>query len=121
MNCINCGSNENIHLHHVVPLALGGNDISSNKVPLCGKCHALVHGFKDRGVHWKELQRAGIEKTKAEGKNYGRPSKKKPNNWNIIYEKYIKKENTATELIKMCNVSKTTFYKWLKEEKHEYI
>ena len=117
MNCINCGSNENIHLHHVVPLALGGNDVSSNKVPLCGKCHALVHGFKDRGVHWKELQRIGIEKAKQEGKFKGGQCKKKPENWDILYNQLINKEITKTYLAELCNISRPTLNKWIKEEK----
>ena len=117
MNCINCGSNENIHLHHVVPLALGGNDVSSNKVPLCGKCHALVHGFKDRGVHWKELQRIGIEKAKQEGKFKGRTQcKYKPENCDILYNQLINKEITKVQLAKLCNISRPTLDKWIKEE-----
>lgn len=40
--CINCGK-EASELHHVIPLALGGNDIDSNKVWLCIKCHSLIH------------------------------------------------------------------------------
>lgn len=71
--CINCGK-EATELHHVVPLAIGGNDVESNKVWLCSKCHTLIHGMNEerRGTHWRELQRAGIEKAKLEGKYKGR-------------------------------------------------
>lgn len=31
------------HAHHVIQLQHGGADISDNKVPLCGICHADVH------------------------------------------------------------------------------
>ena len=40
--CINCGKKAD-ELHHVVPLALGGNDIDSNKVWLCTDCHSIIH------------------------------------------------------------------------------
>lgn len=56
MICINCGDYP-CELHHVVPLSLGGNDIETNKVPLCSKCHAKVHGLNSttRGTYWREL------------------------------------------------------------------
>ena len=44
--CINCGDIETIHYHHVIPLSIGGNDIISNIVPLCYKCHGLLHSEK---------------------------------------------------------------------------
>ena len=37
--CFECGSEEDIHLHHVVPKSLGGTKM----IPLCSKCHSLVH------------------------------------------------------------------------------
>lgn len=49
--CINCGSIPT-ELHHVIPKSLGGQDIESNLVPLCSKCHALIHGLnpETRGI-----------------------------------------------------------------------
>lgn len=41
--CYNCGSKEDIEYHHIVPLFLGGNDVESNIVPLCHKCHKAAH------------------------------------------------------------------------------
>lgn len=41
--CINCGTEEEIEYHHVVPLLLGGNDILENIVPLCHRCHKTAH------------------------------------------------------------------------------
>ena len=37
--CFECGSEEDIHHHHVVPKSLGG----TKTIPLCSKCHSLVH------------------------------------------------------------------------------
>lgn len=41
--CINCGTEEMIEYHHVVPLGLGGNDVAENIVPLCHSCHKAAH------------------------------------------------------------------------------
>lgn len=41
--CVNCGSEENIEYHHIVPLHVGGNEVISNIVPLCYSCHKAVH------------------------------------------------------------------------------
>lgn len=43
-NCSNCEKSDGtLHIHHIVPLALGGNNIISNLVRLCSDCHALIH------------------------------------------------------------------------------
>ena len=39
MNCCECESGNDIHMHHVVPRSLGGTKM----VPLCNLCHAKVH------------------------------------------------------------------------------
>ena len=41
--CACCGSNENIHLHHIVPVALGGTSEYYNLVNLCSACHKKIH------------------------------------------------------------------------------
>ena len=38
--CFECDSVSDIHMHHVVPRSLGG----TKTIPLCGRCHSLVHG-----------------------------------------------------------------------------
>lgn len=44
--CFECGSREGIHNHHVIPKSLGG----TKTIPLCYKCHALVHGAKSINI-----------------------------------------------------------------------
>ena len=115
--CINCG-NSPCELHHVIPLALGGNDIDTNKVPLCSKCHAVVHGANPtrRGTHWRELQKAGIEKAKAEGKFKGRPPQnEKKRQFVELLPLNIAGERTATSIFKELEISACTFYRWKKE------
>lgn len=41
--CVNCSSTDDLHLHHIVPLALGGTNYPTNVVVLCGECHSKVH------------------------------------------------------------------------------
>ena len=62
--CSNCGSSDNIHLHHITPLAIGGTNEESNIVPLCEECHGKIHGM-DLTNH-AELTKAGIERAKHE-------------------------------------------------------
>ena len=45
--CCNCGSQENIEYHHIVPLILGGTNRWTNITPLCSRCHKAAH----RGRH----------------------------------------------------------------------
>jgi len=40
--CFECGANNNLYDHHVVPRSKGG----TKTIKLCGKCHALIHGVK---------------------------------------------------------------------------
>lgn len=115
--CINCG-NPAVELHHVVPLSLGGNDIESNKVPLCSLCHTLVHGTdpNKRGVHWKELQRAGIEKAKAEGKFTGRKPKEYDTElFNQMLIEWRAGKRTAVSIQRAFNITAQTFYRWEKK------
>lgn len=42
--CVNCGSDEQIVFHHIVPLADGGTNCITNIVPLCWLCHQKAHG-----------------------------------------------------------------------------
>lgn len=123
MICINCGDSP-CELHHVVPLSLGGNDIETNKVPLCSKCHTIVHGAdpEKRGTYWKELQKAGIEKAKAEGKYKGRKPKEYDKE---LFAKMCREwragERTAVSIQREFNITATTFYRWEKKYPSTYV
>lgn len=115
--CINCGCPAT-ELHHVVPLALGGKDIETNKVWLCSECHTLVHGTNKerRGTHWKELQRAGIERAKKEGKFTGRkPIQLDEELFKEDCKKWRLGECTAVSLMKKHKLSSPTFYRKVHE------
>ena len=44
IECRKCGSRKNIHLHHKIPLCIGGKDIDG-RVYLCDKCHHILHNM----------------------------------------------------------------------------
>jgi uncharacterized protein YerC len=96
--CFECGSIESIHYHHVVPEVKGGK----NTLPLCYICHGKVHdkNFKN----YRELQRIGIEKAKAEGKFIGRVRGSVETE-----EKFLNKEKNK-EIIKLLLEKKSFRY-----------
>lgn len=128
--CINCGADATCE-HHVVPISLGGNDIPSNKVPLCDSCHALIHNITigKGNLSHAELIRAGIRKKKeaiARGEIYnprrrsgyndfiGRPKLKKedvPERFLTIYRSG--KYKNIVDLARQVNMSRTTVYKYI--------
>lgn len=49
--CANCGSDQDIEYHHIVPLSNGGTNQVGNFVALCFVCHLKAHGkLKYRNV-----------------------------------------------------------------------
>ena len=81
-SCCNCGHIGKIENHHVVPKVMGGNFT----VPLCVKCHGLVHGMNF--LKSRNLQAIGIQKAKLKGayKNNGNNRKQE------TFENWIKKK-----------------------------
>jgi len=65
MTCFECGE-EATELHHVVPKSLGG----TKTVPLCAKCHGLIHGVTRLNV--STLTKAALQKRKDMGVVLGR-------------------------------------------------
>ena len=48
IHCLNCGCVSHIRWHHLVPLGKGGNDVLSNIVPVCDRCHLAIHSKAER-------------------------------------------------------------------------
>ena len=69
--CGNCGSADDLEIHHIVPIIYGGTNRYTNLAVLCGACHGAVHESKSRSC--SALTKAGLERAKAEGKQLGRP------------------------------------------------
>lgn len=70
----------------------------------------------------KSRQKEGIQAAKQRGVQFGRPKKPIPENFEQIYEAWIKKEITTEEAARRCNFAKATFYNRVKEwERNEKI
>ncbi len=80
--CVNCGATENIEIHHIVPLSMGGSNTPENVVYLCMECHYKAHGAN--------IGRYG-------GKRSGRPKAEKPDNAELVIEKYLRGEISGLE------------------------
>lgn len=104
--CVNCGLDEKLKIHYIVPLELGGNDIDSNKVLLCTDCYKKA--------------------TAPRVKKVGRPGFILDTNTEKILDKYFKcKIGTAEAkgLIGISPKNKSTWQRLLKEyrSKHNII
>ena len=100
--CVNCGSSEEVDLHHIVPIAKGGTNNIQNIVPLCRKCHMAVH-----------------DKTRSHHRNCtGRPKTvDKIDGWQQIVWDYLNcriGKREAAEMLGMGNASKLSDAVWFK-------
>ena len=80
--CANCGREDNVEYHHIVPLANGGKDIITNIAPLCATCHDKAH------------QRIKPRQTKAGG----RKPKVQYEEASLYIKQYLNCEITSQEL-----------------------
>ena len=87
--CANCGSMENIELHHVVPLFKGGTNEPGNIKPLCHSCHCLAHAKK---IYQKS-------------EKIGRPKKMPPKGYEAVLDKYISGKIGTKEAFKLLGLS----------------
>jgi len=69
-HCVACGTPENLCQHHLVPRSLGGSDVESNLLTLCGSCHAKAHQVQ---ANWRqgELTKAALQAKKVRGERVG--------------------------------------------------
>lgn len=64
----------------------------------------------------KARQRARIEASKKSGKVvFGRPSIKKPSNWDAVFISWKYNEITAKKAMELTNLKRTIFYKLVKD------
>ena len=111
--CINCGSEEYIEYHHVVPLKDGGNDIPTNIVPLCCKCHLKASNKSTHGE--------GMEKAKREGR-IGRKPSKTYEEWLPWLELYFNNEIGTKEFKEKVGLAegyKLASHKFIKRYRNE--
>lgn len=110
------------HIHHLIPIAYGGDNRESNLIPLCIKCHSMLHN-KKYSNDWKELQRIGIERAKKEGKfKGGQPKKINKESYQHLKQQYLTQKITKKIFAENLGVSRPTLNNILKnEEKYGLI
>lgn len=124
--CINCDKTDNLQLHHIVPLSIGGTNKLSNVVVLCGECHGKLHG-----VNWSkhsELTRKGMETARLNGKQIGQvtgvklTTKKSIEAKEVIlkHSKDFKGTLGDADVMKLCGISRNSYYKYKKELRYNH-
>ena len=79
--CRLCFSTDDVQVHHITPLSLGGFLTSDNCITLCNKCHHFIHYCNPMlrlgiiGQDHSRLTKEGLRKAKMNGKTLGRPKK----------------------------------------------
>ena len=110
--CTICGATENLHHHHIIPKARGGDDEETNFITVCYAHHEMIHQIRPGTFNnMKELaklkQKEGIERAKKEGKFKGRQP-------TIDAEKVIslwKQGLGATKIAKQMGIDRTYVYR----------
>lgn len=115
--CCNCSSKEDLYLHHIVPLILGGKNIQSNLATLCATCHSRIHGQET--IITRNLMEQGRKRAIAKGKKMGRNKLLLSDKFNDIFIKYENSEITAEESCKLLDMTRATFFRRVKEYREE--
>ena len=63
----------------------------------------------------RKRQAQGISAAKAKGVRFGRPEAEIPENFALLVNRWRNKRMSLEELLKVCNISKSTFYRRLRE------
>lgn len=64
----------------------------------------------------RKRQREGISAAHNKGVKFGRPTAKKPQNWQEVYAEWKRGDITAVQAMQKTGTTKSTFYKFAKEE-----
>ena len=66
-------------------------------------------------VNIRKRQAQGISAAKANGIRFGRPESKIPDNFTLLVKRWRNRRLSLEELLKTCQISKSTFYRRLRE------
>lgn len=69
----------------------------------------------------RKRQQQGIAAAKARGVHMGRPIKTAPENFAKLVKKWESKEIAMEQLLKVCNMCESTFYRRLREYRHSGV
>tara|TARA_A100001515_G_scaffold135117_1_gene125802 strand:- start:337 stop:735 length:399 start_codon:yes stop_codon:yes gene_type:complete len=73
--CAFCGTKENLQIHHIIPISLGGTDDKTNLLTACSKCHEKIHLVRPGAFKNSDTIKKKLAELKAKGVKLGRPSK----------------------------------------------
>lgn len=62
----------------------------------------------------RERQREGIEAAKQRGVKFGRPNTPVPENFDEVFDRWMRKEMNGKEAAQMCGITMSTFYRMAK-------
>ena len=121
--CCNCGNEQDLEYHHIIPLSLGGQNKLSNLCCLCNNCHSLLHFGENKNISHSEATKQGLQRAKERGTQLGRPKGTKlVTKKSLEAKELIKKLNYTFEgnlnneaTYKQIGISRNTFYKYKNE------
>ena len=84
--CCNCGSTEDLVYHHIVPVEVGGKNVTTNIAVVCAECHGKIHYGEKGVITHGYLIKDGIKKAREKGVKLGRKSADYENVMRLIAE-----------------------------------
>jgi hypothetical protein len=94
VHCAICKTQDNLQIHHLIPLNKGGKDIPENRVTLCKKCHNSRHLSKFNSNRNEILS---FKETKGAGAGfYIGPYRRE---WQLFRELCLREGKSASQLI----------------------
>lgn len=115
LTCQNCGCNEGIEIHHIVPIIYGGSNKITNLASLCGRCHRLAHG-DGNGTGISARTARGREAAKARGVKFGPKVRHTPEKLAAAVEFARLEGKSVTVAAKMAGCSRATLYNYIQSE-----
>ena len=112
LKCANCGAIKDLEYHHIVPLIFGGNDINTNIVCLCSKCHKLIHYDSNGRINHSEAIKKGIQQAREKGVITGRPKITIDKLPPLFIDDIKEGKLNPTELSRKYQIASKTVYKW---------
>lgn len=112
--CFECGNNDNLEFHHIIPKILGG----TKTLPLCINCHSKVHNY-DFST-FRNLGKVGIIAARERGVVFGKPIGYRESTEDFLNKPKVKEiikllnsntNFTVAEIVRLTGTSLNLFYK----------
>ena len=114
--CNTCGKEtERVSIHHILPRSLGGRDLDTNIIKICGTCHAKIHGTEGL-LSSSSLIKIGLEKRKGAGHVLG--AVRKVNKADIDGFNHLKNAGYSyADMSKLTGYAVGTIHKYISDVK----